>query len=214
MAYSDGGWTRTKPWACSSSPDRTGGCRAARPPAAAQSMRFCTSETGDEPCAVCAPETRRKSVLLATMNVCGGRACALGIRCDCVALQLAAAPSCWFQARAPTVNPTQGGLRDATEYLTGDPRRAAPGRRLQACRGRARLRCGRCDWQPRAGDWPLGARRRQRVACISACVPVQVLIPAADLISFKFGISRAVRVLKLDSEAALPRSLPGSGAWE
>jgi hypothetical protein len=181
MAYSDGGWTRTKPWACSSSPDRTGGCSAARPPAAAQSMRFCTSETGDEPCAVCAPETRRKSVLLATMNVCGGRACALGIRCDCVALQLAAAPSCWFQARAPTVNPTQGGLRDATEYLTGDPRRAAPGRRLQACRGRARLRCGRCDWQPRAGDWPLGARRRQRVACISACVPVQVLIPAADL---------------------------------
>ena len=184
MAYSDGGWTRTKPWACSSSPDRTGGCSAARPPAAAQSMRFCTSETGDEPCAVCAPETRRKSVLLATMNVCGGRACALGIRCDCVALQLAAAPSCWFQARAPTVNPTQGGLRDATEYLTGDPRRAAPGRRLQACRGRARLRCGRCDWQPRAGDWPLGARRRQRVACISACVPVQVQIPAANLNEF------------------------------
>ena len=31
---------------------------------------------------------------------------------------------------------------------------------------------------------------------------------------FKFEISRAVRVLKLDSEVALPRSLPGSGAWE
>jgi hypothetical protein len=184
MAYSDGGWTRTKPWACSSSPDRTGGCSAARPPAAAQSMRFCTSETGDEPCTVCAPETRRKSVLLATMNVCGGRACAL--ESDATALRCS-----WLRhphvgsrragCSAPTVNPTQGGLRDATEYLTGDPRRAAPGRRLQACRGRARLRCGRCDWQPRAGDWPLGARRRQRVACISACVPVQVLIPAADL---------------------------------
>ena len=181
MAYSDGGWTRTKPWACSSSPDRTGGCSAARPPAAAQSMRFCTSETGDEPCAVCAPETRRKSVLLATMNVCGGRACALGIRCDCVALQLAAAPSCWCQARR-----VQRAHRESnTGWAAGCNRifnRGPPaGRRLQACRGRARLRCGRCDWQPRAGDWPLRARRRQRVACISACVPVQVLIPAADL---------------------------------
>ena len=85
---------------------------------------------------------------------------------------------------APTVNLTQGGLRDATEYLTRDPRRAAPGRRLQACRGRARLRCGRCDWQPRAGNWPLGARRRKRVACIAACVPVQVQIPAANLNEF------------------------------
>jgi hypothetical protein len=126
MAYSDGGWTRTKPWACSSSPDRTGGCSAARPPAAAQSMRFCTSETGDEPCTVCAPETRRKSVLLATMNVCGGRACAL--ESDATALRCS-----WLRhphvgsrragCSAPTVNPTQGGLRDATEYLTGDPRR-------------------------------------------------------------------------------------------
>jgi len=128
---SDGGWTRTKPWACSSSPDRTGGCSPARPPAAAQSMRFCTSETDDEPCAVCAPETRRKSVL-AAKNICGGRACALGIRCDCVALQLAAAPSCWFQARRVQRahrEYNQGGLRDATEYLTG---RAPP--RVGACR--------------------------------------------------------------------------------
>ena len=143
MAYSDGGWTRTKPWACSSSPDRTGGCSAARPPAAAQSMRFCTSETGDEPCAVCAPETRRKSVLLATMSVCGGRACALGIRCDCVALQLAAAPSCWCQARR-----VQRAHRESnTGWAAGCNRifnRGPPaGRRLQACRGRARLRCGR-----------------------------------------------------------------------
>jgi hypothetical protein len=36
---------------------------------------------------------------LAAKRVCGGRACALGIRCDCVALQRAAAPSCWLQAR-------------------------------------------------------------------------------------------------------------------
>jgi hypothetical protein len=31
---------------------------------------------------------------------------------------------------APAVNLTQGGLRDATEYLTRDPRREEPGRRL------------------------------------------------------------------------------------
>ena len=184
MAYSDGGWTRTKPWACSSSPDRTGGCSAARPPAAAQSMRHCTSETGGEPCAVCAPETRRLDAFL-RRSACvvdahaHSESDATALRCS--GLRHPHVGSRRAGCSAPTVNPTQGGLRDATEYLTGDPRRAAPGRRLQACRGRARLRCGRCDWQPRAGDWPLGARRRQRVACISACVPVQVLIPAADL---------------------------------
>jgi len=96
MAFSDGGWTRTKPWACYSRPDRTGGCSAARPPAvdaplhirdgwgAMRSLR-----AGDS----------AVRCFLAAKRVCGGRACALGIRCDCVALQRAAAPSCWLQAR-------------------------------------------------------------------------------------------------------------------
>jgi hypothetical protein len=187
MAFSDGGWTRTKPWACSSRPDRTGGCSAARPPAAAQSMRLCTSETGGEPCAVCAPETRRLDAFL-RRSACvvdahaHSESDATALRCS--GLRHPHGGSRRAGCSAPAVNLTQGGLRDATEYLTRDPRRAAPGRRLQECRGRARLRCGRCDWQPRAGNWPLVARRRQRVACISACVPVQVQIPAANLNEF------------------------------
>jgi hypothetical protein len=214
MAYSDGGWTRTKPWACSSSPDRTGGCSAARPPAAAQSMRFCTSETGDEPCAVCAPETRRKSVLLATMNVCGGRACALGIRCDCVALQLAAAPSCWFQARR-----VQRAHRESnTGWAAGCNRifnRGPPARRPGSAPagvprpGSAALRPVRLA-APRGGLAAGGETTAESGVHIS-------MRPGAGSNSrcgFKFEISRAVRALKLDSEAALPRSLPGSGAWE
>jgi hypothetical protein len=214
MAYSDGGWTRTKPWACSSSPDRTGGCSAARPPAAAQSMRFCTSETGDEPCTVCAPETRRKSVLLATMNVCGGRACALesdATAWRCSWLRHPHVGSRRAGCSAPTVNPTQGGLRDATEYLTGDPRRAAPGRRLQACRGRARLRCGRCELAAPRGGLAAGG---ETTAESGVHISMRPGAGSNSRCGFKFEISRAVRVLKLDSEAALPRSLPGSGAWE
>ena len=134
-----------------------------------------------------------------------------GIRCNCVALQLAAAPSCWFQARAPTVNPTQGGLRDATEYLTGDPRRAAPGRRLQACRGRARLRCGRCELAAPRGGLAAGG---ETTAESGVHISMRPGAGSNSRCGFKFEISRAVRVLKLDSEAALPRSLPGSGAWE
>jgi hypothetical protein len=112
---------------------------------------------------------------------------------------------------APTVNPTQGGLRDATEYLTGDPRRAAPGRRLQACRGRARLRCGRCELAAPRGGLAAGG---ETTAESGVHISMRPGAGSNSRCGFKFGISRAVRALKLDSEAALPRSLPGSGAWE
>jgi hypothetical protein len=107
---------------------------------------------------------------------------------------------------APTVNPTQGGLRDATEYLTGDPRRAAPGRRLQACRGRsAALRPVRLA-APRGGLAAGGETTAESGVHIS----MRPGVGSDSRCGFKFEISRAVRVLKLDSEVALP----GSGAWE
>jgi hypothetical protein len=135
MAFSDGGWTRTKPWACYSRPDRTGGCSAARPPAAAQSMRHCTSETGGEPCAVCAPETRRLDAFL-RRSACvvdahaHSESDATALRCSW--LRHPHVGSRRAGCSAPTVNPTQGGLRDATEYLTGDPRRVGACRRAAA----------------------------------------------------------------------------------
>ena len=120
-------------------------------------------------------------MLLAAKRVCGGRACALGIRCDCVALQRAAAPSCWLQARR-----VQRAHRESnTGWAAGCNRifnQGPPARRPGSAPagvprpGSAALRPVR--WQLRAGNWPLGARRRQRVACILACVPVQVPIPA------------------------------------
>ena len=145
MAFSDGGWTQTKPWACSS-PDRTGGCSAARPPAAAQSMRLCTSETGGEPRAVCAPEARRLDASCGEARVWRTRMLS---ESDCVCAALRRQPRVGSRragCSSPPVNQTHGGLRDATEYLTGDApavRRPGSAPACHQCRGRARLRCGR-----------------------------------------------------------------------
>ena len=70
---------------------------------------------------------------------------ALGVR---LRLRCAAAQPCVGSRRAgcrsAKVNETQGGLRDAAEYSTGDAPAAAARRPLSApaCRGWARLRCG------------------------------------------------------------------------
>ena len=137
-----------------------------------------------------------------------------GIRCDCVALQLAAAPSCWFQARR-----VQRAHRESnTGWAAGCNRifnRGPPARRPGSAPagvprpGSAALRPVRLA-APRGGLAAGGETTAESGVHIS-------MRPGAGSNSrcgFKFEISRAVRVLKLDSEVALPRSLPGSGAWE
>jgi hypothetical protein len=78
-------------------------------------------------------------------GACVEDAHALGVR---LRLRCAAAQPCVGSRRAgcrsAKVNETQGGLRDAAEYSTGDAPAAAARRPLSApaCRGWARLRCG------------------------------------------------------------------------
>ena len=128
-------------------PDRTGGCSAARPPAAARSMRSCTQET-----LMNHPQFARRSLgdksVLAANGACGGRACALGpgIRCDCVALQ-----------RQPHVRSVQARRvrRFRLESNQGGCGKPPNICRVGACAhaaggpGSDALR-SRCDWQPRA----------------------------------------------------------------
>ena len=109
---------------------------------------------------------------------------------------------------APTVNPTQGGLRDATEYLTGD----APAVRRPGSAPAGVPRPGSAALRPVRLAAPRGGLAAGGETTAESGVHISMR-PGAGSNSrcgFKFEISRAVRVLKLDSEVALP----GSGAWE
>ena len=85
-------------------------------------------------------------------GACVEDAHALGVR---LRLRCAAAQPCVGSRRAgcrsAKVNETQGGLRDAAEYSTGDAAAAAARRprSAPACRGWAALRL--CDWESRMG---------------------------------------------------------------
>jgi hypothetical protein len=100
-------------------------------------------------------------------GACVEDAHALGVR---LRLRCAAAQPCVGSRRAgcrsAKVNETQGGLRDAAEYSTGDAPAAAARRPLSGLHAAAGLGCAAAvRLAVPHGRWTLGARRRRGAAC-------------------------------------------------